>query len=202
VTNDNFASIISLYQNFKINIPLLGGKGGFGSLLRSAKSLRKTTNFGACRDSATGRRLRDIENEKKLKTWNDGEIEREYVDKKIKEENEKKISETFHEIFDEKGFNTEKKDIVNGVAKSIECFFKNTEPVKEETSESTSSENIKVWAEFDVWSESSDDDSVDDEDGDKNNDDSSLNDKEGSDDSSKKRKMKNEENVVKKRKLN
>jgi len=45
-----------------------GGKGGFGSLLRSAKSMKKTTNFGSCRD-INGRRLRDVEQEKRLNEW-------------------------------------------------------------------------------------------------------------------------------------
>jgi len=44
---------------------ILGGKGGFGSLLRSQRSTKKTTNFGSCRD-ISGRRLRDIDQEKRL----------------------------------------------------------------------------------------------------------------------------------------
>ncbi|GBG79407.1 hypothetical protein CBR_g29554 [Chara braunii] len=50
---------------------LLGGKGGFGSLLRGAATKagqKKTTNFDACRDMS-GRRLRHVNAEKKLKEW-------------------------------------------------------------------------------------------------------------------------------------
>lgn len=50
---------------------VLGGKGGFGSLLRGAASKagqKKTENFDACRDMS-GRRMRHVNAEKKLKEW-------------------------------------------------------------------------------------------------------------------------------------
>lgn len=48
-------------------ISLKGGKGGFGSLLRAiGAQIEKTTNRDACRD-LSGRRLRDVEREEKLK---------------------------------------------------------------------------------------------------------------------------------------
>lgn len=44
---------------------LLGGKGGFGSMLRAiGAQIEKTTNREACRD-LSGRRLRDINEEKR-----------------------------------------------------------------------------------------------------------------------------------------
>ncbi len=55
---------------------LAGGKGGFGSLLRSKKSTVKTTNFGACRD-LSGRRLRHVEQERALAAWHAGAAQRE-----------------------------------------------------------------------------------------------------------------------------
>ncbi|CEO99969.1 Replication stress response SDE2 C-terminal [Plasmodiophora brassicae] len=54
-----------------LNGRLLGGKGGFGSLLRgsSAKVGQKaTSNFTACRD-LSGRRVRHVEDEKALAEW-------------------------------------------------------------------------------------------------------------------------------------
>lgn len=48
-------------------LKVLGGKGGFASNLRSIQ-VEKTSNNEACRD-LNGRRLRDINNEKKLKKW-------------------------------------------------------------------------------------------------------------------------------------
>lgn len=60
---------ISLRNNSHIDIliPLLGGKGGFGSLLRAiGAQIEKTTNRDACRD-LSGRRLRDVKREDELK---------------------------------------------------------------------------------------------------------------------------------------
>lgn len=54
---------------------LLGGKGGFGSQLRSSKSSVKTTNFDSCRD-LSGRRLGGAEAEKKLAKWKAQEEDR------------------------------------------------------------------------------------------------------------------------------
>lgn len=61
--------LISLQNNSNVDIliPLLGGKGGFGSLLRAiGAQIEKTTNRDACRD-LSGRRLRDVKREAELK---------------------------------------------------------------------------------------------------------------------------------------
>lgn len=48
-----------------VNLRLLGGKGGFGSMLRAiGAQIEKTTNREACRD-LSGRRLRDINEEQR-----------------------------------------------------------------------------------------------------------------------------------------
>ncbi|KAG5442085.1 silencing defective protein Sde2 [Clonorchis sinensis] len=48
---------------------LRGGKGGFGSMLRAIGSqIEKTTNHEMCRD-LSGRRMRDVNMERKLKEW-------------------------------------------------------------------------------------------------------------------------------------
>lgn len=48
---------------------VLGGKGGFGSLLRSfGKQITKSTNKDACRD-LTGRRMKHVNQEKRLKEF-------------------------------------------------------------------------------------------------------------------------------------
>jgi hypothetical protein len=60
---------INLQNNSHVDIliPLLGGKGGFGSLLRAiGAQIEKTTNRDACRD-LSGRRLRDIKREEELR---------------------------------------------------------------------------------------------------------------------------------------
>lgn len=46
------------------HVRVLGGKGGFGSMLRAiGAQIEKTTNREACRD-LSGRRMRDVNNEK------------------------------------------------------------------------------------------------------------------------------------------
>ncbi|XP_077574645.1 splicing regulator SDE2 [Stigmatopora nigra] len=60
---------------------LVGGKGGFGSMLRAlGAQIEKTTNREACRD-LSGRRLRDVNHEKEMGEWlkrqADREVERE-----------------------------------------------------------------------------------------------------------------------------
>ncbi|XP_021748831.1 protein SDE2 homolog [Chenopodium quinoa] len=67
-------SLSTIYLNFS----LLGGKGGFGSLLRGAATKagqKKTNNFDACRDMS-GRRLRHVNAEKRLEEWKAEEEER------------------------------------------------------------------------------------------------------------------------------
>jgi len=53
----------------RIHPRLVGGKGGFGSMLRAIGArIEKTTNHEACRD-LNGRRMRDVNNEKKITEW-------------------------------------------------------------------------------------------------------------------------------------
>jgi len=55
----------------RVLFKLLGGKGGFGSLLKFQGGMdlkKKTTNFDACRD-LTGRRLRHSKAVERIKTW-------------------------------------------------------------------------------------------------------------------------------------
>lgn len=83
-----------LFPTVHLLLRLLGGKGGFGSLLRGAATKagqKKTNNFDACRDMS-GRRLRHVNAEKKLEEWRAEEEERklekvaeEYLKKKTKE---------------------------------------------------------------------------------------------------------------------
>jgi len=64
------------FSGFRFGLPvflfpgrLLGGKGGFGSLLRAQKHWAKqTTNFDSSRD-LTGRRLRQAAAPERLRTW-------------------------------------------------------------------------------------------------------------------------------------
>merc|ERR1712018_26996 len=87
---------------------ILGGKGGFGSMLRAlGNQIQKTTNKEACRD-LSGRRLRDINDEKRLKNYVAKKAEREQEQKEKKEAKMKKLhklvteGESKHEFHDEK----------------------------------------------------------------------------------------------------
>ncbi|CAL1531264.1 unnamed protein product [Lymnaea stagnalis] len=80
---------------------LLGGKGGFGSMLRAiGAQIEKTTSREACRD-LSGRRMRDINNEKKLKEWLAKEAERERDRETRKQERlAKQLAPTQHKFDD------------------------------------------------------------------------------------------------------
>jgi len=69
-------------SNLVCNVRLHGGKGGFGSMLRAMGSqIEKTTNREACRD-LSGRRMRDVNNEKKMLEW----IKKKAEEDKVKEQ--------------------------------------------------------------------------------------------------------------------
>jgi hypothetical protein len=60
----------------EISARVVGGKGGFGTLLRTtARRGAQTTNFDACRD-AHGRRLRRVNGERKIAEWEENQAER------------------------------------------------------------------------------------------------------------------------------
>ncbi|VDK35520.1 unnamed protein product [Taenia asiatica] len=67
---------------------LRGGKGGFGSMLRAiGNQIEKTNNHDMCRD-LSGRRMRDVNAEAKLKEWyaKAGERERAKVDRYLEKQ--------------------------------------------------------------------------------------------------------------------
>jgi hypothetical protein len=49
-----------VFMEFRVCRALVGGKGGFGAMLRGTNAGKKTTNFGMSRD-LNGRRIRDVE---------------------------------------------------------------------------------------------------------------------------------------------
>ena len=63
------------YVNVVVRSQILGGKGGFGTLLKGQSrqaGAKLTTDFGACRD-LQGRRLRHVNDEIKLRKWREME---------------------------------------------------------------------------------------------------------------------------------
>jgi len=70
---------------------LPGGKGGFGSMLRSiGAQIERTTNHEAMRD-LSGRRQRDVNNERRLKDYIAGQADRERENEEKKEKKLEKL---------------------------------------------------------------------------------------------------------------
>ncbi len=90
---------------------LPGGKGGFGSMLRAlGAQIEKTTNKEACRD-LSGRRLRDINEEDRLKKYVAKKAEREREAEEKRQEKLRRLKrvaqgENKHE-FNDKDFKRE-----------------------------------------------------------------------------------------------
>ncbi|KAJ8673382.1 hypothetical protein QAD02_004644 [Eretmocerus hayati] len=102
---------------------LCGGKGGFGSMLRAiGAQIEKTTNREACRD-LSGRRLRDINEEKRLKAWLDKQSERddEAVERK-KRKLAKLCAEPKHE-FKDKSYEEQRSSLTERVEDAVEVGF-------------------------------------------------------------------------------
>lgn len=107
-------------------LKIFGGKGGFGSMLRAiGAQIEKTTNREACRD-LSGRRLRDINEEKRLKSWinNKPDREQEAAERK-KQKIERLCSKPKHEFHD-KSYDEERSKLTEVVADSVEIGFQST----------------------------------------------------------------------------
>jgi len=111
---------------------LLGGKGGFGSMLRAlGAQIEKTTNREACRD-LSGRRLRDINEEKRLKKYVDNQAEREREKAEKKEAKLQKLKKIVdpkangnggrHEFHDPK-YNRERQEATERVHDAMDAVF-------------------------------------------------------------------------------
>jgi len=106
-------------------IPRLpGGKGGFGSMLRAiGAQIEKTTNREACRD-LSGRRLRDINEEKRLRAWLEKHTKNEEeAAQRKKRKLEKLCAEPRHEFKDQR-YEQERADLTDRVSDAVEEGFK------------------------------------------------------------------------------
>ncbi|XP_014093259.2 splicing regulator SDE2 [Bactrocera oleae] len=119
-------------------VRVLGGKGGFGSMLRAiGAQIEKTTNREACRD-LSGRRLRDINEEKRLKAVLEKmeDLERESQERK-KRKIEKLLSVPKHDFKDEEYEDTRAK-LEDKVNSAVEEGLK-----KSEVKPGTSKDSLK-----------------------------------------------------------
>ncbi|KHJ41178.1 thioredoxin [Trichuris suis] len=125
---------------FEVRVRLLGGKGGFGSLLRSFGSqFYKSTNQDMCRD-LSGRRLKSKKDEERLKKYI--ELLRERRNRKRKQEDirAKRLSKLPKHNFDDPEYDRTKQTILAETDSAVEEGLrkvKNQQSV-EETYPSTS----------------------------------------------------------------
>ncbi|KAF6207471.1 hypothetical protein GE061_015917 [Apolygus lucorum] len=123
---------------------LRGGKGGFGSMLRAiGAQIEKTTNREACRD-LSGRRLRDINEEQRLKKWISQQGER---DKEVEEKKKKKLEklsrEPKHE-FKDATYESERSDLTDKISDSLEQGIKaSASTVKRKTEDVAPAKAVK-----------------------------------------------------------
>lgn len=92
--------------------------------------IEKTTNREACRD-LSGRRLRDINEEKRLKTWLDSQKNREQeMEDKQKKKIEKLQAKPKH-VFQDEAYEQARTDLTQNIADSVEEGFKKAAEQKE-----------------------------------------------------------------------
>jgi len=103
---------------------VLGGKGGFGSLLRSFGSqISKNRNQDACRD-LSGRRLRNVKTEKRMKEYVEKQAEKDKEKQKKKAEKLQKLKTTLEakpkHNFNDPEYEAERKRIPDKVFSAVE----------------------------------------------------------------------------------
>uniref|UniRef100_A0A1L8DCQ7 SDE2-like domain-containing protein n=1 Tax=Nyssomyia neivai TaxID=330878 RepID=A0A1L8DCQ7_9DIPT len=101
-----------------------GGKGGFGSMLRAiGAQIEKTTNREACRD-LSGRRLRDINEEKRLKAWLEKQKDAESEKKERKKQKLEKLLQEPKFDFNDKEYERARSEMTEKVDEAVEKGFK------------------------------------------------------------------------------
>eukprot|EP00124_Ichthyophonus_hoferi_P001663 Ihof_evm3s93 gene=Ihof_evmTU3s93 len=129
--------------NAQVLLRIQGGKGGFGSMLRSigARAAQKeTTNFEACRD-LNGRRLRNVHDEEKMAEWLAGEEDRKRLAEEKKKMKQESVLRGPRHNFDHHKLGTESRDMKERIDEALvaacqekrkrtETPLTNEEPVK------------------------------------------------------------------------
>ena len=133
-------------QTFQICPKVMGGKGGFGSLLRAfGKQITMSTNKDACRD-LTGRRIKHVNNEKKIKEFlsKQGELAKQKdLEAKERSERRKKKREQIdskHHIFVDPKYDEQKQKITQDLEDALKIAAGKKVNKEGEVSPSTSEE--------------------------------------------------------------
>nr|SVE75564.1 EOG090X0OE5 [Daphnia dolichocephala] len=104
----------------RTSVALVGGKGGFGSMLRAiGAQIEKTTNREACRD-LSGRRLRDINEEKRLKDWVSKQADREKEREDRKQKKLEKLRQEYHHEFHDPEYFRVRSEVLDNVNEALE----------------------------------------------------------------------------------
>ncbi|XP_050087095.1 replication stress response regulator SDE2 [Anopheles aquasalis] len=128
---------VTPYIPLRINERLRGGKGGFGSMLRAiGAQIEKTTNREACRDLC-GRRLRDINEEKRLKAYlekqqNASEDERQKIQLKI----DKLLAKPKHE-FEDRQYESVREELIVRGDDAIQAGLQQLQSTSDDAKEAT-----------------------------------------------------------------
>ncbi|GAB1610656.1 replication stress response regulator SDE2-like [Argonauta hians] len=135
VLNDN--NVVMPGCHYQLVPRLVGGKGGFGSMLRAiGAQIEKTTNREACRD-LSGRRMRDINNEKQLKEWMAKQVEREKEKARRREERAQRLREVPKHKFEDQVYQKQREKVSQDLDDAI------TAGLKRSGDASTSGESLR-----------------------------------------------------------
>lgn len=128
---------ISGGQTYHLLPRLIGGKGGFGSMLRAiGAQIEKTTNREACRD-LSGRRMRDINNEKQLKDWMAKQKDREKERARRREEKAaRRRAEPLHK-FEDKLYDQQKEKVSQDLDAALQQGLKRAQAASTASSNGT-----------------------------------------------------------------
>uniref|UniRef100_A0A5S6R3J5 Sde2 N-terminal ubiquitin domain-containing protein n=1 Tax=Trichuris muris TaxID=70415 RepID=A0A5S6R3J5_TRIMR len=118
---------------YEVRVRLLGGKGGFGSLLRSFGSqFYKSTNQDMCRD-LSGRRLKSQKDEERLRKYVELLRERRKRKRKQEDTRAKRLSRLPKHVFDDPEYNSTKQAILAETESAIEEGLKKVKSQLSET---------------------------------------------------------------------
>jgi hypothetical protein len=151
--------LVNEMWTIRLGLRLMGGKGGFGALLRGAGAkagAKKTTNFDDCRD-LNGERIRHVKNETKLAEWYAKEKEREEEEARERmEKRQREVEANPPHQFDSTSFIMELREIHHNIEASVEEVLKQQQqkkkvavpPVEEPPAKKLKKSHL-LWTEFD-----------------------------------------------------
>ncbi|XP_076267707.1 splicing regulator SDE2-like [Rhynchophorus ferrugineus] len=140
----NFEDVVS--GKVEVVLRILGGKGGFGSMLRSmGHQFSKNTNKDSCRN-LDGRRLRDVNEEKRLRSLCEQHMNQEKESKDKKQKKLEKMCQIPKFEFNDKEYETERsvlrEKIEDAVTKGLEASRKRK---SEENADNLVKKKKKLW---------------------------------------------------------